>query len=175
MMSTQLRSGKWLVVVTGACMLFLYLLYTITISQAQFAVDSSVVQLDAVRYIQDNQLLYTLHVQEPGRYGIAVSHQSSRWTEHDLSFFTAAGETVFSQLALIPEPGTLPNLSSITAVERLFMALFMHFDSIFAVDPSIHPEIDSRYKEAWQLLKRLESTLYPWIYPHWDNVFHMNN
>lgn len=110
------------------------------------------------------------------KYDIAVPHPSLTWTEQDTFFFaSAAGETVFSQLALIPEPGTLPNLASITAAERLFKALFLYFDSILAVNPSMHPQDDSRYKQAWHLLKRLESTLYPWIYPHWENVFHINN
>ncbi|KAL7323854.1 hypothetical protein PS15p_210451 [Mucor circinelloides] len=169
-------------------MLFLYLLYSVNPGQTQLvANNSSVDQFDAVNYIKDNLRVHKLQVQEPvlnmthtsslsDRYDIAVPSPSLIWTEQDVSFFkTAAGETVFSQLALIPEPGTVPNLVSITAAERLFKALFTYFDSILALDPSIHLENDPKYKDSWKFFKRLESTLYPWIYPHWDNAFHINN
>ncbi|CAO3655694.1 unnamed protein product [Mucor fragilis] len=169
---------------------------TINMYQTQFTIDdtsssssssAAVGQSDAVEYIHNNQLLHKLQVQEPAlnltyvnalsdRYDIAVSHASLRWSEQDVSFFTsAAGETVFSQLALIPEPGTVPNLASITVAERLLKVLFTYFDSILAVHSTMQLQDDARYKDAWRLLKQLEDALYPWIYSHWDNVFHINN
>lgn len=42
-------------------------------------------------------------------------------------------------------------------------------------DPSIDPATDPAHKDAWNFYKRLESTLYPWIYPYWSNAFHINN
>lgn len=60
-----------------------------------------------------------------------------------------------------------------TAAERLFKALFMHFDKMLAQDPLTSVSIDHR--ETWEFYKRLERTLYPWIYPYWDNAFHINN
>lgn len=89
-----------------------------------------------------------------------------------MAFFkSAAGETVFSQLALIPEAHLAPNFATITAAERLFKALFLHFDKILAKDPSQ----DLQQDPSWTFFKRLENALYPWIYPYWDNVFHINN
>ncbi|KAI8080222.1 mannosyltransferase putative-domain-containing protein [Gilbertella persicaria] len=58
-----------------------------------------------------------------------------------------------------------------TAAERLFKALFTYFDQILAQDQdpvTVDPD-------SWELYKRLERTLYPWIYPYWDNAFHINN
>lgn len=70
-MSNQSVLGKWLAAATGASMLFLYLLYsTLNTSQPQarqFITDPTTDQFDAVRYIQENQLLHTLQVQEPGK------------------------------------------------------------------------------------------------------------
>jgi hypothetical protein len=80
---------------------------------------------------------------------------------------------VFSQLALIPEAHEKPNFATMTAAERLFKALFMHFDKILTQDPLAPISID--HQETWKLYKRLERALYPWIYPYWDNAFHINN
>lgn len=96
------------------------------------------------------------------------------WIEQDLKFFkSAAGETIFSQLALIPEANEKPDFVSITSAERLYKALFIYFDRLLAKDPTIHDNL--RYKDAWNLYKRLEKSLYPWIYPYWENAFHINN
>ncbi|KAI9483045.1 MAG: mannosyltransferase putative-domain-containing protein [Benjaminiella poitrasii] len=98
------------------------------------------------------------------------------YLEKDLEFFkTAAGETVFSQLAVIPEAHEKPNFSTITTAERLFKALFMYFDKILAQDSLASVTNDPQYKDSWELYKRLESTLYPWMYPYWQNAFHINN
>lgn len=94
--------------------------------------------------------------------------------EQDLKFFkSVAGETVFSQLALIPEANEKPDFVTITRAERLFKVLFMYFDALLSKNPTLHE--DPRYKDSWQLYKRLEKTLYPWIYPYWENAFHINN
>ncbi|KAI7907770.1 mannosyltransferase putative-domain-containing protein [Cokeromyces recurvatus] len=51
----------------------------------------------------------------------------------------------------------------------------MYFDKILTNDPLIAVADDPRYKYTWELYKRLERSLYPWIYPYWQNVFHINN
>lgn len=100
------------------------------------------------------------------------SHVVCNTLEQDLAFFkSAAGETVFSQLVFIPEPKLPPNFVSITVAERLFKTLFLHFDRILAKDP-FH---DVQQDPSWTFFKRLETALYPWIYPYWDNAFHINN
>lgn len=82
---------------------------------------------------------------------------------------------MFSQLAVIPEAHETPNFVSMTAAERLFKSLFMHFDRLLTQDPTILPSTDPKHKDSWEFYKRLESTLYPWIYPYWENAFHINN
>lgn len=97
-------------------------------------------------------------------------------TDQDLAFFkSTAGETVFSQLTVIPEAHEKPNFVQMTAAERLFKSLFMHFDKILAQNSTIDPSADSQHKDTWELYKRLENALFPWIHPYWDNVFHINN
>ncbi|KAI8875644.1 glycosyltransferase family 71 protein [Backusella circina FSU 941] len=60
-----------------------------------------------------------------------------------------------------------------TAAQRLFKSLFQYFDKIITTQPNI--ATDPKYKETWELYKRLEDTLYPWIHPYWENAFHINN
>lgn len=84
-----------------------------------------------------------------------------------------AGETIFSQLAVIPEPGYTPDFVSMTAAQRLFKSLFQYFDKIITIQPNA--TADPKYKDTWELYQRLESTLYPWIHPYWENAFHINN
>ncbi|KAG2229777.1 hypothetical protein INT48_006257 [Thamnidium elegans] len=108
------------------------------------------------------------------KYDIAVTHAPLQWTEKDLTFFkSVAGETVFSQLAVIPEAHEKPDFSKMVASERLFKSLFMHFDRLIAQNTSMDPSVE--HKETWDLYKRLETTLYPWIYPYWKNAFHIAN
>lgn len=72
---------------------------------------------------------------------------------------------------MIPEVHLAPNFATITAAERLFKALFLYFDKILAKDPLQ----DLQQNPSWTFFKRLENALYPWIYPYWDNAFHINN
>ncbi|KAG2208296.1 hypothetical protein INT47_006152, partial [Mucor saturninus] len=128
-----------------------------------------------------------LHVSEPElnltkvkqlsqQYDFAVTPPPKPWSEKDLEFFQSiAGETVFSQLAIIPEAHETPDFTKITAAERLFKSLFNHFDQILSNDPSLHPANSSQYKASWELYTRLERSLYPWLYPYWENAFHINN
>ncbi|CAO3683649.1 hypothetical protein G6F70_004236 [Rhizopus microsporus] len=121
----------------------------------------------------------TIHVQEPIlsfdqvkhlslKYDFAITDTLKPWTEKDLEFFkTAAGETLFSQLTLISEPNVAPNFAMMTAAERLFKSLFMYFDQRLSQNASLD--------ESWPYYKRLEDALYPWIHPHWENLFHINN
>lgn len=91
-----------------------------------------------------------------------------------MTFFkSVAGETVFSQLSVIPEAHEKPDFSKMVAAERLFKSLFMHFDRLIAQNASMDPSIE--HKETWDLYRRLETTLYPWIYPYWENAFQINN
>lgn len=94
------------------------------------------------------------------------------FVEKDLEFFkTAAGETVFSQLTVIPEPGVIPNFSTMTSAERLFKSLFHYFDQRLTEDPTQDVTADP----SWTFYERLENALYPWLHPHWENAFHLVN
>jgi hypothetical protein len=145
--------------------------------------------------IQSLELNLTKVQQLSQQYDISVTHPPLQWTgkithqtniksflliflflEQDLIFFkSAAGETVFSQLAIIPEAHETPDFTKITAAERLFKSLFIHFDRILSRDPTLHPANDPQHKSTWELYTRLESTLYPWLRPYWKNAFHINN
>ncbi|KAI9358461.1 mannosyltransferase putative-domain-containing protein [Pilaira anomala] len=59
------------------------------------------------------------------------------------------------------------------AAERLFKSLFMYFDPIISQNADI--DLSIKHEKSWELYQRLESTLYPWIYPYWKNAFHINN
>ena len=76
---------------------------------------------------------------------------------------------------MIPEAHTVPDFAKMTAAERLFKSLFHYFDGILTQSPTLDPAHDPHYQQAWDLYQRLESTLYPWIHPYWENVFHINN
>ncbi|KAI8991825.1 mannosyltransferase putative-domain-containing protein [Mycotypha africana] len=62
-----------------------------------------------------------------------------------------------------------------TSAERLFKALFMYFDNVFAQNTNVDVTTDLRYKDSWTFYKRLESSLYPWLYEGWNNAFQINN
>ncbi|KAL0141959.1 glycosyltransferase family 71 protein [Mucor lusitanicus] len=176
-MFAHIKAFRWPIVAVS--LITVVMLFTLQFDRVPVKSASS---FDAASFIS-NEEHYKLQVQESvlnlsrvdqlsSKYDIAVTHPPLQWTEQDLAFFTsAAGETVFSQLALIPEAHLPPNFATITAAERLFKALFLHFDKILAKNP----DQDVQHDPSWTFFKRLEDALYPWIHPYWDNAFHINN
>ncbi|OBZ87382.1 putative alpha-1,3-mannosyltransferase MNN1 [Choanephora cucurbitarum] len=137
---------------------------TSTIPTKQLVAEEPHVQVPVLNLTRVEELSET--------YDIAITPPSLNWTEQDLMFFkTAAGETVFSQLALIPEASEKPDFAAMTSAERLFKALYLYFNQLIAQgeDPlTVDPE-------SWSYYQRLERSLYPWLYPYWENAFHINN
>ncbi|GAN08195.1 conserved hypothetical protein [Mucor ambiguus] len=176
-MFSHIKAFRWPILASS--LITVAILFTLQFDRVPV---KSINTFDAASFISNDEH-YKLQVQESvlnlskvdelsNKYDIAVTQPPLQWTEQDLAFFkSAAGETVFSQLALIPEAHLPPNFATITAAERLFKSLFLHFDKILAKNPSHEVQHDP----SWTYLKRLENALYPWIYPYWDNVFHINN
>ncbi|KAI8388803.1 mannosyltransferase putative-domain-containing protein [Radiomyces spectabilis] len=68
----------------------------------------------------------------------------------------------------------VPDFSILTYQQRVFKGLYQYFDPILA-EGKIDVAHDPKYSKAWALYEKLEHIVYPWIRPHWPNMFHANN
>lgn len=62
----------------------------------------------------------------------------------------------------------------LTYQQRVFKTLFQFLDPIVA-EGQVDLDTDPEYRDIWHLYQSLENTLYPWLKPHWENAFHINN
>ena len=94
-------------------------------------------------------------------------------TDNDLwQLNTASGQSLLADLLTTPE--TVPDFKILTYQQRAFKTLFQFLDQAI-VQKDIDVKTDPAYKDHWALYEQLEATLYPWLRPHWDNVFQINN
>ncbi|CAO3657214.1 unnamed protein product [Mucor hiemalis] len=106
------------------------------------------------------------------QYYVAVPTPVEPWTDETLKLLKSPiGQTFQSDLFTIPE--NMPNFKTLATQERVFKALFQYLDPIIA-EGKIDVTKDSKYKEVWNIYNRLERIIFPWIRPHWKNMFDIN-
>jgi hypothetical protein len=81
------------------------------------------------------------------------------------------GQQLQADLFTIPE--SMPDFKRLTTQERVFKSLFQYLDPIIA-EGAVDVTKDEKYSSVWQIYNQLEKTLFPWIRPHWKNIFEIN-
>ncbi|KAI9005827.1 mannosyltransferase putative-domain-containing protein [Phycomyces nitens] len=106
-------------------------------------------------------------------HDIAITRPVNQWTEADKQILeTSLGQSLLADLFTIPEP--IPNFKTLTFQQRVYKGLFQYLDPIIT-EGLVDVATDPAFSSTWDLFQQLESTLYPWISPHWENAFHINN
>ncbi|CAO3657213.1 unnamed protein product [Mucor hiemalis] len=198
--SRLIRLISVVLVIASVCFLFSYLLEleqrnTLLKEQEEFEAQSLLVkqreqqrkeqaEREVVLEAQRKQkLLESRAVLEPeitlentmdliNQYYVAVPTPVEPWTDETLKLLKSPiGQTFQSDLFTIPE--NMPNFKTLATQERVFKALFQYLDPIIA-EGKIDVTKDSKYKEVWNIYNRLERIIFPWIRPHWKNMFDIN-